>query len=170
MKQLFPTIIICFLSAQIFYGQDEVLVNKQALEDRQIELNWMPTYEKALYKSKKERKPLLIYFTGSDWCGWCIKLQKEVFNTAKFKNWSEDIILLELDFPRRTAQSDTLKAQNAQLKNMFQVRGYPSVYFINPEEAAEGKINLNNLGKTGYINGGAQKWIKNANSILETAI
>ena len=46
MKQLFPTIIICFLSAQIFYGQDVVLVNKQALDSSQIQLNWIPTYKR----------------------------------------------------------------------------------------------------------------------------
>ena len=156
MKKILFTLLLFLIIATNSFSQDTSV--------------WYTDANAAITTAIKEDKKVLLFFTGSDWCGWCIKLQKEVFNTAKFKNWSEDIILLELDFPRRTAQSDTLKAQNAQLKNMFQVRGYPSVYFINPKEAAEGKINLNNLGKTGYINGGAQKWIKNANSILETAI
>ena len=133
MKQLFPTIIICFLSAQIFYGQDEVLVNKQALEDRQIELNWMPTYEKALKKSKKERKPLLIYFTGSDWCGPCKILDKNLFHTEKFKTIADkNLILLEVDIPRRI---DILSAkkmkQNKIIQNKYKVRSFPTLMIVN---------------------------------------
>ena len=88
----------------------------------------------------------------------------------KFKKWSNGIILVELDYPKRTAQTEKTKAQNRQLQQMFGVRGYPTVLFVNPEKMSDGKINLDKLGKTGYVRGGPQKWIEAANAILKKAI
>ena len=108
----------------------------------------------------------MLFFTGSDWCGWCKRLQSEVFQTSDFKNWSEKVVLVELDFPKRIAQDDQTKAQNQQLKNMFQVRGYPTVYFISPEKMEDGRTSLKSLGSTGYVRGGAKEWLKVANNIV----
>ena len=71
---------------------------------------WHTDLDKATEISNKTKKPLLLFFTGSDWCGWCIKLQKEVLHTPEFDAWAkENVVLLELDYPKRTAQS---KMQN----------------------------------------------------------
>jgi protein disulfide-isomerase len=156
MKKIIVTFLLLFL----------ISANNFAQED----LTWHTDVNEALEVAFKENKKVLLFFTGSDWCGWCIKLQKEVFKTSKFKKWSNGIILVELDYPKRTAQTEKTKAQNRQLQQMFGVRGYPTVLFVNPEKMSDGKINLDKLGKTGYVRGGPQKWIEAANAILKKAI
>ena len=136
----------------------------------QEKLIWHTDVNAALEIAINENKKVMLFFTGSDWCGWCTKLQNEVFRTSEFEKWSNDMVLVELDFPRRTPQEEKLKVQNRQLQAMFKVRGYPSVYFVNPEKMPDVKMNLNNLGKTGYVRGGASKWLEAANSIVKKTI
>ena len=136
----------------------------------QERLTWHTDINEALEIAVKENKKVMLFFTGSDWCGWCTKLQNEVFKTSDFEKWSNDVVLVELDFPRRTPQDETIKAQNRQLQSMFGVRGYPSVHFVSPEKLPDGKMNLNSLGKTGYVRGGAGKWLEVANNIVKKTI
>jgi len=134
----------------------------------QEDLTWHTDMSKASELSMKEKKPLMLFFTGSDWCGWCIRLQNEVFKKEDFAKWAnENVILVELDFPKRTPQDDAIKMQNAQLQQIFQVRGYPTIWIVNPEKTEEGKVNLNALGSTGYVAGGSEKWLEAANTILK---
>ena len=73
---------------------------------------WIVSLDEAVALSEKTGKPIMANFTGSDWCGWCKRLKAEVFDTPEFKDWASDnVILLELDFPRRTAISDELKKE-----------------------------------------------------------
>jgi protein disulfide-isomerase len=124
------------------------------------ELTWHSDINKAIEISNKEKKPILLFFTGSDWCGWCIKLQKEVFFTDAFKKWAKQhVTLVELDFPRKKQLEPALQQQNAQLKQMFQVRGYPTAFIVTPENV-DGKVNLKQLARTGYVAGGPEKWIE----------
>jgi protein disulfide-isomerase len=122
---------------------------------------WLTSWDEATKQSKKTGKPILADFTGSDWCGWCIKLKKEVFNLPEFKKWaSANVILLELDFPtEKVAQSDALKKQNAALRDKYKIRGYPTILFLD----AEGKV----LGQSGYREGGPSAWTKHAESIIK---
>ncbi len=130
------------------------------------ELTWYTDMNKAVEVSKKENKPLFLFFTGSDWCGWCIRLQNEVFKTPEFIKWAkENVILVEVDFPRKTPQSDTLKNQNASLNQLFEVRGYPTVWFVK-SSSIDGKNNLEKLGSSGYVAGGPTVWIEGATKIL----
>ena len=109
------------------------------------ELTWQTDMNKALEISKKSKKPLFLFFTGSDWCGWCIRLQKEVFKTPEFAKWAKDnVVLVELDFPRSTPQQPEIKKQNAELQQTFQVQGYPTVWFVSGSKK-DGKINLEKL-------------------------
>jgi thioredoxin-related protein len=134
----------------------------------QEDLTWHTDMAKASELSMKEKKPLMLFFTGSDWCGWCIRLQKEVFKKEEFTKWAkQNVILVELDFPKRTAQEEALKQQNYQMQQIFQVKGYPTVWLVNPEKTAEGKINLSALGSTGYVAGGPEKWLEGVNSIIK---
>ena len=111
-------------------------------------------------------------FTGSDWCGWCIRLDKAVFQTDEFKKWAKDnVILLELDFPRRKKLDPTLEATNNELQNIFQVRGFPTVWLFSVTKTEEGKFSINaNLSnpfqKMGYM-GSAKDFISKAEYILE---
>ena len=134
----------------------------------QKELTWHTDMSKAADISIKENKPMFLFFTGSDWCGWCIRLQKEVFKTPEFIKWAkENVVLVELDFPRKNNQSEEVKMQNAQLQQQLQVRGYPTVWFVSATKTAEAKVNLNALGSTGYVAGGPKVWIDGANQIIQ---
>ena len=107
-----------------------------------------------------------MFFTGSDWCGWCIRLQKEVFFKPDFVKWAkENLVLVELDFPRRKKLEESLKQQNENLRQMFAVRGYPTGWFVIPE-IEENKVNFKRLGSQGYVAGGPKNWIDGANKIL----
>ncbi|MEC4049212.1 thioredoxin family protein [Flavobacterium sp. SUN046] len=129
-------------------------------------LTWHTDLSKAIEISRQEQKPLFLFFTGSDWCGWCMRLQNEVFKTPEFISWAkEHAVLVELDYPRRTPQTDAIKAQNSQMQQMFQVQGYPTVWFVKPT-VKEGKTNFEQLGSTGYVAGGPSKWIEGANEIV----
>jgi thioredoxin-related protein len=133
----------------------------------QEELTWHTDLTKATDISIKENKPLFLFFTGSDWCGWCIRLQNEVFKTPEFITWAKkNVVLVELDFPKRKEQADAIKMQNAQLQQQLQVRGYPTVWFVSAAKTADSKVNLNALGSTGYVAGGPQVWIDGANQII----
>ena len=132
----------------------------------QENLKWHTDMKEAIAISKSENKPLFLFFTGSDWCGWCIRLQKEVFNTPEFLAWSEKVVMVDLDFPRAKAQPEAIKAQNQQLQQVFQVRGYPTVWFAKEGVTADGKTNLEQLGSTGYVAGGPGKWLEVANQII----
>ncbi|WP_396196607.1 thioredoxin family protein [Flavobacterium sp.] len=134
----------------------------------QEELTWHTDLTKATDISIKENKPMFLFFTGSDWCGWCIRLQNEVFKTPEFIKWAkENVVLVELDFPRKKVQTEALRLQNAQLQQQLQVRGYPTVWFVSASKTAEAKVNLNALGSTGYVAGGPKVWIDGANQIIK---
>lgn len=112
---------------------------------------WLVKIEEAYEASQKTGKPILANFTGSDWCGWCKRLDKSVFHHQEFKDWATaNVILLELDFPKRFPIPDEIKRQNYGLKNAFQVTGFPTIWLFDLSKDAEGKFNVNALGKTGY--------------------
>lgn len=123
---------------------------------------WLTDYNQAVKLSKKTGKPILADFTGSDWCGWCIKLNKEVFSTSEFKKWAaKKVILLELDFPNQKPQSEALKKQNKGLQEKYKIEGYPTILFLSPKGTK--------LGESGYEAGGPSVWTKNADKILAAA-
>ena len=117
--------------------------------------------------SRDKNKPLFLFFTGSDWCGWCKRLQKEVFFKPEFITWAnKNVVLVELDFPRRTQLSAELQKQNKQFQQMFGVRGYPTIWFVNPE-IRDTKVNFQKLGSQGYVAGGPKAWIAGADKCIK---
>tara|TARA_B100000767_G_scaffold168346_1_gene157646 strand:- start:500 stop:979 length:480 start_codon:yes stop_codon:yes gene_type:complete len=133
---------------------------------QQKELVWHTDVNKAINISSQTEKPLFLFFTGSDWCGWCKKLVSEVFDKPEFKKWAtKNIILVEIDFPRRTPISAELKKQNSELQKMFGVRGYPTGWFVTPKQV-DGKVEFNKLGSQGYVRGGPNAWINGASQII----
>jgi protein disulfide-isomerase len=130
------------------------------------ELKWETNLEQASQIAIKTKKPLLLFFTGSDWCGWCIRLQNEVLKKPEFAAWAkENVVLVELDFPRRTPQLPEIQKQNMELQQIFEVRGYPTIWLANPTKK-DGKTNLEKLGSTGYVAGGPAKWLETVNQFL----
>lgn len=131
------------------------------------ELKWHTDVKEAIAIGNKEKKPLLMFFTGSDWCGWCIRLQKEVLKTPEFEKWANaNVILVELDYPRRTPQNPEIKKQNDELQQAFSIQGFPTICFANGT-TQDGKINFEGLGTTGYVAGGPAAWLEVANGILK---
>lgn len=131
------------------------------------ELTWETNINKAIEVSNKTNKPLLLFFTGSDWCGWCIRLQKEVLKTPEFAKWAnENVVLVELDYPRRTPQTAEIKKQNAELQQAFGIQGFPTVFFAKAI-TTDGKTNFQGLGNTGYVAGGPTAWLAVADGILK---
>lgn len=150
-------ILLCIFSIS------SLLLSAQAAQEQV----WYTNVEEAVKISEQTKKPILFFFTGSDWCGWCIRLQNEVFKTPEFAKWaSEKVILVELDFPRRKALPEQIQAQNNELKNFFQVSGFPTVWLVNANKTADNKITFKQLGRTGYVEGGPTAWLGGANQIL----
>ena len=129
---------------------------------------WMVNIQEANVESSKTGKPIMANFTGSDWCGWCKKLRREVFDTPEFKAWAEkNVILLELDYPRSFQLPDDLKQQNAQLAQAFGVRGYPTIWLFTLSNNDQGQFTINQLGSIGYVAGGPKAWIAQADKFLK---
>ncbi|MFN0213195.1 MAG: thioredoxin family protein [Saprospiraceae bacterium] len=118
-------------------------------------LSWHTDLAKARELSDATKKPIFGFFTGSDWCGWCRKLQSDVFVKDAFVAWAKkNVILLELDFPRRTQLPAELVQQNQALQQALGVRGYPTIWlFTVSEDQTNHNLNLNTLGSLGYPSG-----------------
>ena len=123
---------------------------------------WFTNFNDAKAKAIKEQKPMLIDFTGSDWCGWCIKLDEEVFSQADFQEFASDsLVLVEIDFPKNKVQSEELKVQNKALAKKYSILGYPTILLLTPEAEL--------IEKTGYQSGGAKAYVSHIQNILNTA-
>lgn len=113
---------------------------------------WLTNYKQAQDEAKTNKKLLLLDFTGSDWCGWCMKLEKEVFSQPEFKEYAaKNLVLLELDFPRGKRLSATEQSQNEALAQQHGVQGFPTIVVLN----SEGK----KVGELGYTPGGPSAFI-----------
>lgn len=99
---------------------------------RADELNWMTDLPKAQAIAKQEHKLVIMDFTGSDWCPWCIKLRNEVFSQPEFiKYASKNLVPVEVDFPHKKEQSAEQKKANAALQKKYKIEGLPTVVVLN---------------------------------------
>ena len=131
------------------------------------ELVWETNVTKTMAISNETKKPLLLFFTGSDWCGWCIRLQKEVLRTPEFAAWAkENVVLVELDYPRKAPQTADIKKQNNELQMAFGIQGFPTIILANAI-TKDGKVNFEGIGSTGYVAGGPSAWLAVANGFLK---
>lgn len=113
---------------------------------------WETDLEAAKIRAEKEDKTILLNFTGSDWCGWCKKLSREVFRKKEFQEFAQEkLILVEVDFPRHKKMSSEQKRKNYQLQSKYRVRGYPTILLVDHNEKV--------LLSTGYVPGGAESYI-----------
>jgi thioredoxin-related protein len=121
---------------------------------------WETNWETAKARAKAENKFILINLTGTDWCGWCIKLEKEVFSQKAFKDFaSANVVMMEADFPKKKELSAELKIQNAALKKQYLLGGYPTVLLLD----AEGKKISEDLGE---LEGGTEGYIKKITELI----
>ncbi|MBW8782150.1 MAG: thioredoxin family protein [Verrucomicrobia bacterium] len=114
---------------------------------------WTTNYQAALAQARETDGKVFLFFTGSDWCGWCKRLDQEILSTPQFKTYAgRKLILVKLDFPRTLPQSDAEKAQNEQLSRKFKIEGYPTVVVLN----GKGK----EVARLGYQEGGPGPFIE----------
>ncbi|MDQ6912209.1 MAG: thioredoxin family protein [Verrucomicrobiota bacterium] len=98
----------------------------------QTKPGWLTDLKTAQEQAKTNGKLLLLDFTGSDWCGWCIKLDREVFSKPEFKDYAtKNLVLVELDFPRRKELSPAEKKQNSDLAEQYQIEGFPTIIVLD---------------------------------------
>ncbi len=116
------------------------------------ELDWQTDLPKAQAQAKTEKKLVMLDFTGSDWCGWCIKLNKEVFSKPEFAEYAKkNLVAVEVDFPNKKKLSPEQKQANAALAKKYEIKGYPTIIVLN----SEGK----KVGELGYQAGGPKAFI-----------
>ena len=144
-----PAFSTAFFAAAALLTFVPVAVHAQA-----VKAGWTDNQTKALAQAKVEKKLVLMDFTGSDWCSWCIRMDKEVFDTAEFKDYAKDkLVLVEVDYPHQKAQSPQVKKQNEALQTKYNVEGYPTMIVVDGD------------GKTvkvfdGYQEGGAKGFVE----------
>ena len=157
MKRMIGVTLACLMASC-------VLAQSWAKKDKEPEKTkgWTDNFEQAKKEAAAFKQPIFAFFTGSDWCGWCIKLRKEALDTKAFEKFAADnLILFEADFPRGKKLSEKVKRQNGELAAQYGVRGYPTVCLLD----AEGK----QLGTTGYQEGGAEAYVKHLKELLDKA-
>jgi protein disulfide-isomerase len=131
---------------------------KIARAAQQSDALWLTNYQQALAQAAKEKKNVLIDFTGSDWCPPCIQMEKEVLSQPEFIAFAKNnLVLLKLDFPRRKKLSPEEKEQNHKLGQQFAIEGFPTYVLVDPT----GKELKRQIG---YLEGGPKKFIEWAKS------
>jgi thioredoxin-related protein len=120
---------------------------------------WFDDLSRAQAQARAQGKFVLVNFTGSDWCGWCIKLRKEVFLKPEFESYAaSNLVLLEIDFPRRKALPPSVQQNNHKLAERFQVQGYPTLIVLD----SQGR----KLGRVSYGTGGPKQFISEVEQLI----
>ena len=143
---------------QEFVAEQAAAKEKEAKAATNV-FKWETDFDLAKQRAKDEDKAMLLDFTGSDWCGWCIRLKKEVFDTPEFEEYAkENLVLVELDYPQRKKLPDEEIKQNEKLAKDFEISGYPTIVLLN----SRGR----EVARTGYQEGGPEKYIEHLNELL----
>lgn len=146
MKFLTALTLFCLLSIPVFAADD----------------GWLTNLDAAKKIAEKDNKVILMDFAGSDWCGWCIKLDKEVFSQAAFKDYAKDnLVLMLVDFPRTKELPATERAVNEALMEKYGVEGFPTVILLD----SKGRL----IAKTSYREGGAAAYVEHIKELLAKA-
>ncbi len=126
---------------------------EMTVEKRVSELPWSTDLPKALAQAKAENKIVLLDFTGSDWCVWCMKFDNDVLSQPEFANYAKtNLVMVMLDFPNAIKQSEALKKYNQELQAKFKVDGFPTYVALTPDGKEIGR-------QVGYLSGGPQAFI-----------
>lgn len=169
MKKIGATLIILFTFN--FFSFAQLALPPAPMHN----LEWHSSLQEVHELSKATHKPIFAFFTGSDWCGWCKKLQRDVFAKPEFVEWaSKNVILLELDFPRTKQLPPDLAQQNSGMQQALKVTGYPTCWILfTAKDEATNNFNLAPVGSLGYPQGAEIgneqiKFLNDANKIMST--
>src|SRR5215831_2135240 len=115
---------------------------------------WQTNYKQALAQAAKENKQVLLDFTGSDWCPYCIQMDREVLGKSQFENFaSKNLVLVKLDYPRRKKLPPGEMQQNDQLQQQYSIEGYPTYVLLDSRGKEVKRV-------VGYVDGGPSAFIK----------
>lgn len=149
VKNIFPLLIIVSF---LFYTGCSSSAKDNSL-------HWYTNLAKAEQTAQKVNRPILVDFTGSDWCIWCKRLDNEVFSKDEFKNYAKNnLILVKIDFPEKIQQTPATKYYNQQLAQKFGVQGFPTVFLLSSKGEP--------IARTGYQAGGAANYVQHIKSLL----
>ena len=133
-------------------ANQEVSTESPSTQGAPSKSGWITSYEKGQQEAKASNKLVLLDFTGSDWCGWCKLLDREVFSKPQFKEYADkNLVLVELDFPKTKPMPAETRAQNTRLARQYQVAGFPTIILLN----GDGRV----VGALGYVEGGPDAFI-----------
>lgn len=131
----------------VFAANDNSVTTNQTVVPSSIA--WMTDYSSAASQAKESNKYLFLFFTGSDWCGWCKKFDSEILSTKEFVNAvGNKFVFVMVDFPMGKPLPADIKKQNDDLKKKFGVTGFPTVVILDSSQ--------NFVAETGYRAGGGK--------------
>ncbi len=124
---------------------------------------WTQDFDGALKKAAAEKKDLLINFTGSDWCPWCIRLEQEVFGKDEFRKAAgQSFVLVKIDFPQDAAKAgltQAMQARNQKLQERYGIQGYPTILLTD----SHGRP----YAQTAYKEGGHEKYLDHLTTLQQ---
>jgi thioredoxin-related protein len=124
---------------------------------------WQTDFTAAQTAAKKDGKAILLDFTGSDWCGWCIKMKKDALDQKAFQEFADKkLVLVEVDFPNNKEQTDEVKKQNEGLQKKYGVEGYPTFVLVDQSGKELGR-------HVGYLKGGPSAFVQKIEGWTKTA-
>ncbi len=146
MKRIGVILVFLFSFLWNSYSQEDVVeetIIEETVDAPEIHIKWEATLQSAIEKATNEQKPILIYFTGSDWCGPCIQLDENLFHTEKFEKFSnENLVLYVADFPRdKSLVSVENRKINNELRKKYKQSSFPTILFINEKGDVLGRKN-----------------------------
>jgi len=158
MKRYIPAIILACLSCAplAVRAADATPAEKPAAPVKHGKFKWYTSLKSARKAAAEEKKPIIMLFTGSDWCPYCIKLEKEILSQKEFKAWAPDHAILFIADAK--GGPDKLAPENKKLMKEYGGNGFPSVIVTD----ADGKT----LGKTGYVGGTPEAYCKSLDGII----
>lgn len=153
---------VLYTSDSLPAPEDVVKAVKDVLPVPKYDGSWLDDFAKAQSLAAALNRPMLLDFTGSDWCPWCVKLDNEIFSTQQFKDYArEKLVLVKLDFPQSKTLAPATVAQNRTLATKYSVRGYPTVVILDASGTQ--------LGRMGYMEGGPEPFLKKLAGITQGA-
>ena len=124
------------------------------------DLEWLDDFEKAKELSEEKGVPILVNFTGSDWCSWCMRFVGEVFSKSEFQDYAKkELVLFMADFPRSKLIPEQVMRQNRKLAERYGIQGFPTILLVDDT----GK----ELARTGYRRGGAKAYVEHLDDLLK---
>ncbi len=137
--KIFAILSVLFFAANLSFGQ----------------ANWTTDYETSLAKAKMEKKPVLLLFTGSDWCPPCKRLHRVIFDSKEFEEYSKDnLILILADFPKRKEHRlpAEQRIKNEKLARKYGVRGFPTTLILDTDgEEIDRRVGYSGITPKQYI-------------------